>query len=62
MIKIIKWLICLFRGHDFEKAFYRHPVYEFWREINNSYRQAGTESDQDETEMWCHRCCKYRKV
>ena len=29
----IKKLICWWKGHDIELAFYRYPVYEIWKKM-----------------------------
>jgi len=51
---MIKWLICLFLGHDIDKQDYRKTTY--WLD-----HVGGTEEGNRFT-FWCKRCKKYRSV
>jgi len=56
---MIKRLICWWKGHDIEKAFFRMPVYQYFKKNANGYHVDVTTSDRKEEQWWCHRCYKY---
>lgn len=55
----MKKLICWIKSHDFEKDFYRTPVYQYWALDDEEYIRIEIFDDFDDIKYFCNRCRKW---